>query len=73
MAMGPIPWDRIVDYADRHGLEEDVAEDFVRCIRDMDAAMMVEEAKERKRSTDKNPPTPAAPPAQTSRTRTTRR
>ena len=37
-SVGPIPWDRIAEYADRLGLERDVAAGFVLVIRMMDAA-----------------------------------
>ena len=37
--MGPIPWDRIAEYADRLGLERDVAAGFVLVIRTMDSCL----------------------------------
>lgn len=36
LSVGPIPWDRIVDYTHYSGLEDDVARVFVRTIRTMD-------------------------------------
>ena len=37
-SVGPIPWNRITEYADRIGLESDVAGGFALVIRTMDAA-----------------------------------
>lgn len=40
MSLGPIPWSKIVMYADRVGLDFDVAEAFIDIIRTMDVAFM---------------------------------
>lgn len=42
MAAGPIPWDKIVQYADRVGLEPDVSMSFVRIVRRMDDTYLEE-------------------------------
>lgn len=38
MDLGPIPWNRIVEYGERAGLDHDLINPFVRIIRLMDAA-----------------------------------
>lgn len=40
MSVGPIPWDRCIDYAERAGLEPDLIDAFVSVIRAMDAAYL---------------------------------
>jgi hypothetical protein len=37
---GPIPWHRVVEYADRSGLHADVTQAFVHVLREMDSAYM---------------------------------
>ena len=39
--VGPIPWDKMVDYAQFHGLEDDVARAFVQIIRQMDGVYLI--------------------------------
>lgn len=67
MAMGPLPWDKIVDYADRMGLEADVAEDFVRCLRDMDTEYMEWERTSRPKPKTEPPPQQPGPRQRTPR------
>lgn len=40
MSLGPIPWSKIVAYAEHYGLEKDVTEAFVDIIREMDSAYL---------------------------------
>lgn len=51
MAIGQIPWDRIIDYARFHELEKDVEQAFVQVIREMDVVYLdwVQEEQERER------------------------
>lgn len=48
-ALGPIPWDRIRDYAAVHQLDEDLIEPFIRIIRELDKAFLEWEATEAER------------------------
>lgn len=36
MGIGPIPWTAVVEYADRHGYDEELQYRFVAGIREMD-------------------------------------
>lgn len=36
MSIGPIPWNHIVDYGERAGLESDMLEAFCKVIRELD-------------------------------------
>lgn len=40
MGVGPIPWNCIVQYADRYGLEPAVSEMFIEVVREMDSAYL---------------------------------
>ena len=54
MSLGPIPWSKIVQYADRYQLEPDVTEAFIDIIRTMDVAYMKHNANEQKKTADRN-------------------
>jgi len=56
MSLGPIPWSKIVQYADRSGLEPDVAEAFVDIMRTMDVEFMKYNTAEQKRAAELNKP-----------------
>ena len=56
MSLGPIPWSKIVTYADWYQLEPDVTEAFVDIIRTMDVAFMNHNAAESKRTAELNKP-----------------
>ena len=43
MAVGPIPWSSIVDYADRAGLKGDSAETFTTIMMSLDHAYLADE------------------------------
>ena len=62
MSLGPIPWSKIVQYADRYQLEPDVTEAFVDIIRIMDVAFMKHNAGEQKKIADRNKPKNKAKP-----------
>ena len=47
--LGPIPWDQIVNYADRSNLDPANAQAFVRVIREMDSAWLAWADAERQR------------------------
>lgn len=51
MGLGPIPWSKIVEYADWYGLEPDVIEAFVDIIRTVDVAYLKYNADEQKKNT----------------------
>lgn len=53
--MGPIPWDKIVEYADFVGLEKDMARVFVLTIRSMDSIYLDWVDKKRDRDKPKVP------------------
>lgn len=46
MGVGPIPWNRMVQYAQFHELEEDVARAFVQVMREMDGVYLEWERQE---------------------------
>ena len=52
---GQIPWDKIVLYADRHGLEPDVSKLFEHVLSDMDSAYLEWYAKRQKALISKAP------------------
>ena len=52
MGIGPIPWTAIVEYAEWHGLDRDVAEAFVDIMREMDSAYMGYHNAEQKKASD---------------------
>lgn len=52
LSIGPIPWNRIVQYADRFKLDEDLINPFVDIIREMDDAY-IEEINKKKPKPDK--------------------
>lgn len=52
--MGPIPWNKIIEYADIEGLDQDNTQAFVVIIRTMDAKLLTWEAEEVKKRTSKN-------------------
>lgn len=54
MSLGPVPWSKIVEYADRYGLDPDVSEAFVDIIRTMDVAYMKHCSEESKRTAELN-------------------
>ena len=56
MSLGPIPWSKMVQYADRSGLDPDVADAFVDIMRTMDMAFMNYNAAEQKRNAELNKP-----------------
>lgn len=56
MSLGPIPWSKMVLYADRSKLEPDVAEAFVDIMRTMDVAFMKYNTAEQKRTAELNKP-----------------
>ncbi len=56
MSLGPIPWSKIVMYADEYGLDPDVKESFVDIIRTMDVAFMDYNTTEQKRTAELNKP-----------------
>ena len=45
MAIGPIPWNHIVTYAQHHKLSHGVTNTFVQVIREMDAGYLASERK----------------------------
>jgi hypothetical protein len=51
---GPIPWDKIRDYAQHEGLEPDIARLFCRVIAEMDRGYVEWCAGEQKRETEMN-------------------
>lgn len=54
LGFGPIPWDKMLAYAQVHGLEQDVTELFIYVVREMDNAFLEYEAERQKsRSADK--------------------
>lgn len=59
-AIGPIPWRDIVEYADRHKLDEDVAGAFVYVIREMDAKYLAHVAEKQDKNTPKAKPSKVA-------------
>ena len=54
MALGPIPWSKIVKYAGFYGLEEDVTEAFVDIIRTMDTEYMAYNTGEQQKQAERN-------------------
>ena len=53
MGEGPIPWNRIVDYGERHQLDEDALELFIHVIRCMDNKYLEIQAEEYDKRTKK--------------------
>ena len=51
-SIGPIPWDKIVSYAEIAGLDEDLRTDFQQVIRVLDNAYLKWSADTAKQSTD---------------------
>lgn len=49
MAVGPIPWDAIDRYAERHGFEGDDYEDLVDFVRAMDEVFLASEREKAKK------------------------
>jgi len=49
MGAGPIPWDKIRDYALWHRIDYDFIEDFINIIRQMDNTFLEWDAEEHKR------------------------
>lgn len=56
MALGPIPWSRIVMYAQHYGLVDDVVEAFVDIIRTMDVKYMEYNTEQQAKLTAANKP-----------------
>lgn len=56
MSLGPIPWSKIVMYADEYGLDPDVKEAFVNIMRTMDVAFMKHNSDEQKRKAEQDKP-----------------
>ncbi len=54
--VGPIPWDQIVSYADRMGLEPDIAQGFVRIIQALDGTYLIWQEDERKKKSKTRKP-----------------
>ncbi len=59
MGLGPIPWDKMVQYTDRYHLEEDIAEAFIAVMREMDSAYL--DWNEKNKPKPEHKPTPQAP------------
>ena len=59
MGLSPIPWDKIVHYAEFYQLDCDIVEAFIDIIREMDGAYMEwqNEQAERKKPKQTPPPT----------------
>lgn len=63
--IGPIPHDRIEDYADRAHMDPDAKEIFTECVREMDAGYLAFKAEDAKRKGKDKAPTEPAPPTTT--------
>lgn len=53
MSLGPIPWSKIVTYAQHYGLDPDVTEAFVDIIRTMDTEYMAYNAEQQAKNKPK--------------------
>lgn len=56
MSIGPIPWDKAIDYAERMELDDGMVGLFVRVMREMDRAFLDWQRKESKRKVEADRP-----------------
>ena len=52
-AIGPLPWDKCMDYADRKGLSHEMQELFERVMRELDEAYLDDQKSQQRTRLDK--------------------